>query len=86
MVIGAPVVTSLKTPVIIFGISSSLRGVVPLVPPLRRSISVTKSAAFNCTPAGHPSIVTPTCGPCDSPKMLTLNIRPNELITSCLKN
>ena len=71
---GAPVVVSLNKPDLKIGISSSCLGVVPFcLPPLRRSISVTKSATTNGKPAGHPSTTIPTQAPCDSPKICTLN-------------
>ena len=77
MVSGAPVVLSLKTPDKKMGRSSSLRGVVPFcTPPFLLSMSVTKSSAFKRMPAGHPSITTPTDGPCDSPKMFILKMVP----------
>ena len=75
---GAPVVRSLKIPVLKIGMSSSCLGVVPFcLPPLRRSISSVKSATINGKPAGHPSIVRPTHAPCDSPNICTLNKVPN---------
>ena len=80
MVIGAPVDLSLKTPLTISGISSSFLGVVPFVPPFLLSRSAEKSSTVIGIPGGQPSITTPTFTPCDSPKMLTLNNRPNEFI------
>ena len=63
------------------GISSSFLGVVPgCDPPFLLSISVTKSSAKSEIPAGQPSIVIPTEGPCDSPKIFTLNKLPKLFI------
>lgn len=33
-------------------------------------------------PAGHPSMIHPTDAPCDSPKVVTRNIDPNEDIVA----
>jgi len=75
---GAPVLFPLKIPDKNSGMSSSLRGVVPFgTPPLRRSISVTKSSTDNAIPGGQPSTTMPTAGPCDSPKILTLKMVQN---------
>src|SRR5437868_15082824 len=59
-----------------WGISSSLLGVVPFVPPFLLSRSAIKSSTLNGNPAGQPSMVTPTHSPCDSPKICTRNMRP----------
>lgn len=76
IVIGAPVVLPLNNPVLMPGISSSLRGVVPFAPGLRLSMSVLKSSIANGNPAGQPSMVSPTHSPCDSPKICRRNMRP----------
>jgi hypothetical protein len=62
------------------GKSVSLRGVVPFAPLFRRDKSASKSAGDSAMPAGQPSTTKPTAFPCDSPKMLILNILPNEFM------
>jgi hypothetical protein len=44
-------------------------------------MSAAKSSTRSGSPAGHPSITMPTPAPCDSPKMVSLNMRPNEFIS-----
>src|SRR6187455_2314045 len=79
MVIGNPVVFPLNKPLLKIGKSSSCLGVVPFcLPPFLLSRSGSKSSDVNDKPEGQPSIVIPTHSPCDSPKMETLNILPNE--------
>ena len=80
IVMGVPVVFPLNKPLTICGISSSFLGVVPLAPGFLLSISSAKSSTDKLIPDGQPSTVSPTLSPCDSPKILTLKILPNELI------
>ena len=42
--------------------------------------SITISLEEIDTPAGHPSIINPIAGPCDSPKVENVKIFPNELL------
>jgi hypothetical protein len=82
---GAPVVNPFQVPLINFGKSGSLRGVVPGAPLRRRERSPIKSASVRGIPGGMPSITTPMPFPCDSPKMLSLKICPNVFIVLILQ-
>src|ERR1700730_16974057 len=48
------------------------------VPGRRRSTSACKSASARGKPGGHPSTTQPSAGPWLSPKLVTVNMRPNE--------
>ena len=71
-----------QTPLTISGKSLSLRGVLPFAPLRRRSRSARKSSRESGMPAGTPSSTTPISGPCDSPKIESLNFVPYEFIAN----
>ncbi len=64
------------TPERISGTSASVLGVVPRAPAFLLEMSGVKSSSHSGIPGKTPSSVTPTTGPWDSPKMLTLNLLP----------
>ncbi len=75
--IGAPVDLPSNMPESSSTISDSFRCVVIFdCPGRRRSNSPCIAAISIETPAGHPSITPPMAAPCDSPKVVSLNVFP----------
>jgi len=63
----APVVMPLDTPLTISGISCSMRVVVPKSPGFRLFSIGSKSVIFKSIPASQPSIKTPSCSEWEPP-------------------
>src|ERR1700738_957230 len=75
---GVPVVLPSNTPDKMRTVSGSRRWLVYCeVPGRRRSTSACKSASARGKPGGHPSTPQPSAGPWLSPKLVTVNMRPN---------
>src|SRR5699024_2329281 len=79
MEMGVPVVFPSNTPERISTESLSMRLVVYLLcPGLRLSRNACISFSVSGSPAGQPSITTPTAAPWDSPHVVIRNILPND--------
>jgi hypothetical protein len=79
--IGVPVVRPSNTPDRISTASASWRcEVCRDLPVARRARSWANSSALIASPGGQPSITQPIAGPCDSPKVVTVNNFPKELL------
>src|SRR5271155_2533014 len=77
---GVPVVRPSKTPERIRTVSGSRRCETKCeLPGRRRSTSGCRSASLKGSPGGQPSTTQPSAAPWLSPKLVTVNKRPNEL-------
>src|SRR3984957_13250572 len=75
---GVPVVRPSNTPDRMRTASASRRWLTNFeVPVRRRSTSPCRSASVSSSPGGQPSTMQPRAGPWLSPKLVTVNTRPN---------